>query len=402
MNHPDTLSLATVKVRPAAGLGLVTEIGAGLVSGEELENLLERFLVSIIPLAGARSGAVRVLTDDGAHMRLVGQLGLPSAVLATEGLVDRHCGVCGVAADSDALQWVDDLQPCARHNRDEPFGPDCKRVLAMSLRHDDQVLGIYNLFFDTDAGISPETAAVLRLIGELLGLALYNARIERERLRVTVMHERQALVHEVHDAIAQTLVYVKMRLPLLSDAMLAHDDQRSTKYLSDVRQSVTQVHDNLREVMTYFRTRMDPLGLLHAIQNIAAGFHDRTGIALVIENSAGALHLSDEQEVQVFHIVQEALANIAKHSSAKKARVAISRAAEQMEILIEDDGSGMAGAPAEPGLQASDSPAHFGMEIMKGRAERSGGSIEVGQNDGSGTRVRLLIPANLASDKAVP
>ncbi len=390
----ETLLHTTSHVGAGTEPGLVGQGAAGLASGDELEQLLERFLVSVIALAGARAGAVRVLSDDGAHLRLVAQVGLPDAVQASERLVGRHCGVCGVALDSPDLHWLDDPGPCSHANQGATFGPDCARVLAMSLRHGDDVLGIYNLFFDSHATISPETAAVLRLICELLGLAMHNARFERERLRLTVLHERQALVHEVHDAIAQTLVYVKMRLPLLRDAMLAHDDQRSLKYLTDVNQSVTQVHDNLREVMTFFRTRMDPLGLLHAIQGIAAGFHERTGIVLEVDNSAGALHLSDEQEVQVFHIVQEALANIAKHSSASKARLAIRRVADGMEVLIEDDGSGMAGATAGASAPAAGATAHFGMEIMKGRAERLGGSISVGQNDGGGTRVRLLLPTN--------
>ncbi len=394
MTISETLQHTTSHVGAGAGPGVVGQNVAGPESADELEQLLERFLVSVIALAGARAGSVRVLSDDGAHLRLVAQVGLPDAVQASERLVERHCGVCGMAVDSPDLHWVDDLGPCLRCHQGQPFGPDCRRVLAMSLRHGDQVLGVYNLFFDTHAAISPETSAVLCLIGELLGLAMHNARSERERLRLTVLHERQALVHEVHDAIAQTLVYVKMRLPLLRDAMLAHDDQRSLKYLTDVNHSVTQVHDNLREVMTFFRTRMDPLGLLHAIQNTAAGFHERTGIVLEVDNSAGALHLSDEQEVQVFHIVQEALANIAKHSSASKARLAIRRVADGMEVLIEDDGSGIANTTAGAGVPAAGATAHFGMEIMKGRAERLGGSIAVGQSDGGGTRVRLLLPAN--------
>jgi two-component system nitrate/nitrite sensor histidine kinase NarX len=79
------------------------------------------------------------------------------------------------------------------------------------------------------------------------------------------------------------------------------------KYFSDVKSAVGEVHDNLREVMTYFRTRMDPLGLLHALQGMAKTFSDRNGVALEIRNSAQNLNLTDEQEVQVFHIVQEAL-----------------------------------------------------------------------------------------------
>ena len=394
MPHPAPPIPAPPAARPATGAGPDPSARDAAPGAKELESLLERFLGSIIPLAGSSSGAVRVLTDDGAHMRLVGQLGLPSSVLATEGLVNRDCAVCGSAVDSDNLQWVDDLQPCARQNRGQPFGAHCKRVLAMSLRHGEQVLGVYSLFFDTEPEISPQTAAVLRLTGELLGLALHNARFERERLRVRVLHERQELVHEVHDAFAQTLAYVKMRLPLLHDAMLAHDDQQSLKYLSDVNHSVSQVHENLREVMTYFRTRMDPLGLLHAIQDIAAGFHDRTGITLVVENTLGPLQLTDEQEVQIFHVVQEALANIAKHASAKHARLAFRRAAGQMEVLIEDDGSGIPSVAPDGPWRAPQAAAHFGMDIMKGRAERLGGSMEVGRNDGGGTRVRLLIPAH--------
>jgi two-component system nitrate/nitrite sensor histidine kinase NarX len=209
------------------------------------------------------------------------------------------------------------------------------------------------------------------------------------------MKERQEMVNEVHDTIAQTLAYVRMRLPLLNEAMLAHDDQRSLKYFSDVKQGVGEVHDNLREVMTYFRTRMDPLGLLHALQGVADGYFDRVGISLEIRNSAHGLNLTDEQEVQVFYIIQEALANIAKHSMARRAIVSIARDHDQLEFRIEDDGLGMDEPSVSTlitlakGLAPSN---HFGLEIMQSRAKRLGGSLAVGPNDGGGTRVRLLLP----------
>ncbi|MDO8767990.1 MAG: ATP-binding protein [Burkholderiaceae bacterium] len=384
-------------VNPVDGGAIVSGLTTELAAGRDLEPLLERFLVSIVALAGAQAGAVRILTDDGQSMRLVAQHGLPPHVLAAERLVERDCGMCGIAAGADVLGWVEDVRSCSRHSAPAYFGQQCKSVLAISLPHGNQVLGLYNLFFEADAHINPQTQTILRLIGQLLGLALHNARIERERLRVTVMKERQEMVNEVHDAIAQTLAYVRMRLPLLHDAMLAHDDPSSLKYFSDVRSAVGEVHDNLREVMTYFRTRMDPLGLLHALQGIADGFFSRTGITLEIRNSAQNLNLTDEQEVQVFHIVQEALANIAKHSMARRAVLVIDKTPQRLEFLIEDDGLGMA-APSvstivtmAKGLAPS---THLGLEIMQSRAQRLGGSLEVGMNDGGGTRVRLLLPAS--------
>lgn len=373
----------------------VGDLASEFALNSDLAPLLERFLIAILALAGAQAGAVRVLTDDGKAMRLVAQQGLPDDVQVAEQLVPRDCGVCGIAASGDVLGWVDDVRTCAKQSEHAYFGIQCRRVLAISLPHGGQVLGIYNLFFDSDASIDPQMQTMLRLIGQLLGLALHNARIERERLRVTVMKERQEMVNEVHDTIAQTLAYVRMRLPLLNESMLAHDDQRSLKYLSDVKMGVGEVHDKLREVMTYFRTRMDPLGLLHALQGVADGYFDRVGISLEIRNSVHSLNLTDEQEVQVFYIVQEALANIAKHSMARRAIVSIARDQQHLEFRIEDDGLGMDEPSVSTlitlakGLAPSN---HFGLDIMQSRARRLGGSLVVGPNDGGGTRVRLLLP----------
>lgn len=385
VNPSDTL--AGAETLPVAGL--FAEITAGLANGNKLETLLGQFLVPVIRLAGAQAGAVRTLSDDDQSMQLVGDAGLPPGVLLAERSVDRHCGICGIAADSNALAWADDLRPCTQRNRnDEYFSLHCKRVLAVPLRHRDRLLGIYNLFFDTEAELSPEIAAVLRSIGELLGLALYNARLERENLRVTVMNERKLLASEVHDTIAQTLVYMNMRMPLLRDAMLQHDDQLSMKYFSDVRQAVSEVQASLREILTNFRACMDPQGLLHALQGIADGFQSRTGVALEFSPAVSTLALSVEQEVQVFHIVQEALANISRHSHARRARLVIAQTADQFEVVIEDDGEGIA---LKPG-QALPGETHFGLEIMKERAQGLGGSLEVSPRAGGGTRVRLTIP----------
>jgi two-component system nitrate/nitrite sensor histidine kinase NarX len=392
------MTLPQPPLRPEVLLDMGAAVGglaAEFALNSDLTPLLERFLVAILALAGAQAGAVRVLTDDGKAMRLVAQQGLPDDVQVAERLVPRDCGVCGIAAAGDVLGWVDDVRTCAKHTEHAYFGIECQRVLAISLPHGGQVLGIYNLFFDSDAKINPQMETMLRLIGQLLGLALHNARIERERLRVTVMKERQEMVNEVHDTIAQTLAYVRMRLPLLNESMLAHDDQRSLKYLSDVKQGVGEVHDKLREVMTYFRTRMDPLGLLHALQGVADGYFDRVGISLEIRNSVHSLNLTDEQEVQVFYIVQEALANIAKHSMARRAIVSIARDHQLLEFRIEDDGLGMDEPSVSTlvtlakGLAPSN---HFGLDIMQSRAKRLGGSLVVGPNDGGGTRVRLMLP----------
>ena len=98
--------------------------------------------------------------------------------------------------------------------------------------------------------------------------------------------------------------------------------------------------------------------------------------------------LSVEQELQVFHIVQEALANVAKHSHARRAWLRVEAGADRLEIVVEDDGEGLH-ADAAAGRSGA---AHFGLEIMQERAQRLGGTLSIEPREGGGTRVRLCIP----------
>lgn len=372
--------------KPPVG-DLFVELSAGLAAGDDVEALLQRFLVPVLRLSGAQAGAVRTLSEDGTAMCLVGSIGLSEEMLEAERSVDRHCGVCGQAAHGDELVWTGDLQPCARRSQGTFLARRFKRLLAVPLRHRDKVLGIYNLFFEDEAQTGPDIAAVLRSVGELLGLALHNARLEREHLRAALLQERQMLANDVHDAVAQSLYFMKMRLPLLQDALLQHDEPRALRYHADLRQAVSDAHASLREILTHYRTRMDPKGLLHALQALQAGHRERTGIELVLDPRAARLKLSVDQELQVFHVVQEALANVAKHSHARRAWVRIEAGKKQLEIVIEDDGEGLP-ADAVPQLEA----AHFGLEIMRERALRLGGTLSIQQRDGGGTQVRLRLP----------
>jgi two-component system nitrate/nitrite sensor histidine kinase NarX len=399
MNPPPTIAEPSSPTElPPVG-DLFVEITAGLADGDDLEAQLERFLMPVVRLAGAQAGAVRALSSDGTRMRLVGSVGLPQEVTQAERSVERQCGACGQAAEHGSLVWATDLEPCTRRSHGEDyFGRRCRRVLAVPLRHRDRVLGVYNLFFDTEAEPGPDITAVLRSVGELLGLALHNARLEREHLRAIVLHERQMLANEVHDAVAQTLSFMKMRLPLLHDAMLQHDDASSLKYHADLCAAVSDAHASLREILTHFRTRMDPKGLLHALQAIQVGYAGRTGISLMLDNRAAELELTVEQEVQVFHIVQEALANVAKHSHAKRASVLIEQGSHQLDITVEDDGAGLPSNPATAD-RATAGERHFGLEIMQERAQRIGGTVSFQARAGGGTRVRLCIPMVAAGAK---
>ena len=364
---------------------MLAAIAADLASDSDLNRLLERLLGPIVSLAGAQAGAVRVLSSDGHQLQLVGSLGLPADPCSPSSAVDRHCGHCGAAADGHQMVWATDLSACADRTGSAYFGQDCRRLLAVPLQHRGRTLGVYNLFFVDATEPSPEVQAMLRSIGELLGLALNNAWLEQERLRMTLMAERQMMAAEVHDSLAQSLAFAKMRMPLLHDAMLAHDDARAQSLYDDVRRAMSEAHASLRGILTHFRAPMDPQGLVHALGASAENFRRTTGTELDFVNELPGLRLPAEQESQVFHIVQEALSNVARHAGARHARLHIAPARPgELEVVIEDDGAGL--PPAVAG------GSHYGMEIMVERARRLAGMLEVGGRQGGGTRVRLTFP----------
>ena len=391
--HVDKIIEPTVPPVSAGSLGvsdagLLAEIAAGLSTDSDMSALLQRFLEPIVHLAGASAGAVRVLSDAGDRLVMINSIGLPGAASGAEHAVDRHCGYCGAATDSRALVWAADIDDCARRIGAGFFGNDCRRMLAVPLQHRGRVLGVYNLFYAEGVEPAPEIRAVLKTIGELIGLAMNNAALEAETLRARLMHERQAMAAEVHDSIAQTLTFVKMRLPLLQDALHARDEASATRYLGDVREAIVEAHQKLREIVAHLRTRIDPRGLDRALQSLAARFRQRSGIELIYRNAATGLKLPAEVETDVFHIAQETLANIEKHSAAHHTWFTFDTTPGSFEIRIEDDGVG----PATTDEQTDDG-SHFGLGIMSERAQRLGGQLTVAPRPAGGTRVRLAFPA---------
>ena len=276
----------------SAQAGLLADIAAGLATGSDLATLLEQLLAPIVRLAGAQSGAVRVLSVAGDTLELVGAIGLPAQPCSGGPVAGSDCGPCGAAAGSQRMVWACDASECtAPSAQGAGAAPACQHMMAVPLRHRGRTLGVYNLFFAHDREPSADVREILQSVGELLGLALNNARLEQEHLRATLLRERQMMAADVHDSLAQSLAFVKMRMPLLHDAMRAHDDVQGQRYYEEVRGAISQAHASLRAIVSQLRLPMDPQGLLHALGSTAEHFRIGSGIELEFVNELPSLQI---------------------------------------------------------------------------------------------------------------
>lgn len=367
-------------------LHVLSEVAASLACEHDLEGLLTRFLRTLIRLSGASAGVVRLITPDGAQLRMLAHVGLPPGMVDSERLVPVDCGVCGAAAKSESVCQVRVFGACRAHH-DHPYFEQCRGIVAVPLRFNGKVLGVYNLFMEGEDDIPDDVSAVFTSISEHLGMAVENTRLIRENLRMTLINERQMMANEVHDSLAQSMAYMKMRMALLQDALTAGTTDKATKYATDIQQALEDAYSSLRDLLTEFRKQMDPLGLEHAFREVVANFHSRTGITLTFSNQISNLKLDEEQEVQIFRIVQEALANVVRHSGAAHAWLRMEEASDQYCFTVEDDGRGVFVLGATPDLRH-----HFGISIMRERAQILGGTVELSNRAKGGARLKLFVP----------
>jgi len=374
--------------RPDASGVAAAVAGASGVGGTP-QSMLDAFLVTVVRLAGARAGAVRALTPEGNQLRLVAAWGLPEEVLAREALIGP-CGVCGDALQGDGVRVAENASRCGKLAVDTFFEQVCTGTVAVPLEYKGRSVGVFTLFFDGVHSLRGEVIHLLRPVGQLFGLALENARLERENLQSSLVHERQTIAGELHDSLAQSLTFVRMRMPLLQDAISQQDTPRALKYCQDVNDELGSANRRMRELITHFRAGMDAQGLHRALEQMADTFYERTGVALDFDCRIPELRLSADVEVQTFHILQEALANVRRHSGARNARLRVEREGPDVVFSVHDDGCGFALQACQGKGTARTS---FGLDIMRERAQAIGARVTFENAPGGGARVVVRVPA---------
>jgi nitrate/nitrite-specific signal transduction histidine kinase len=329
---------------------------------------------------------VRTVLDDGSSMDLIAASGAGAKARARIAHTGADCGVCAVALRTGQIQASTDACACVRELAGSDGG---HQVVAVALRHNEQPCGVLSLFLDGPAAAAQLPPAVLQLLpalGDVIGTAVENTRQTEFHVHSSVMQERHMLANEVHDSLAQNLTSIRMRTSLLRDAVASQDQRRAAQYLEEIDESLAVAQARVREIITEFRAQMDAPRLLPALEFAIEELRGASGVEIELDCQVREPRLSPYEEVQVFYIAREALTNALKHSQASRVRVVLSERAGSYELRVEDNGVGLdSGKAADHG--------HFGLNIMRERAQRVGGTIELQRGERGGTCVRLTFPS---------
>lgn len=351
-------------------LGLLYET-TRLLSGSRVDaEALRTVLARVEGALGAEGGMICARHGDSAR-------GFPLAVSEhrlPQHCVDKACGQC--AGAEGVVRWSA-----------EPGEGGERRVVSIPLTDSGITMGVMPLVIGPGRGLEPWQIDLAETVGRHIGAALGAAARHEEGHKLAVLQERSIIARELHDSIAQSLAYTKIQLVRL--AALLHDERRRNEVdavVAEVREGVSTAYRQLREVLTTFRLKVGREGLHGMLEDALTEFRSRTGLAATLDNRLIGFELSANQQIHVLQIVREALSNTEKHAHARSAWVRLDRgAAGEVQVEIEDDGVGL---PADPEKRH-----HFGLSIMRDRAETLGGTLRIEPRPAGGTRVRLAFQA---------
>lgn len=218
--------------------------------------------------------------------------------------------------------------------------------------------------------------------------------IRREVLKISEQ-ERRRIGQDLHDGIGQFLAGIALLgTELASSLAEAHRPEAplALELVSLARRGDSEVRHLARGLMPL---SFQSGGLAEALSLLAADVERLFRIPCVLDIDPDLPDQEDQTASDLYHIAQEAVNNAMKHAAARRLDVSLRRSDAHVELSVCDDGNGFASGDAsdETGL---------GLRIMRYRALRIGGELEIISSPGAGTRVACRVPLGVSRPTRAP
>lgn len=362
------------------------EFSQEIVSQLNLDHLIQSVVDRSRTLMRADGASLCLLTPDGGSVelasttnhkqavkKLVQPIGdnLPDVVVASNRTISSQVSSFGCSF----LQHIPDHQ-----------------CLSAPLHVGEQVIGAICVVRSKDQPFEEEESRAFSLLANSAAIAILNARYAEQARqlaqRAAALSERERLASELHDNLAQTLNLVNFKIGQIQ-AMLS--DSMSETAQTEIKQVQTNVESAIEEVRLVVSEMASPANtyeeeLLPQLERSVEEFEQATGIVVGVTGVGPSLsRLTALAQKQLLMIISEALTNIQHHAEAENVSLHFCADQDSLHVTIEDDGKGF-----QPEMIKGNH--HLGLRIMRTRAERSGGTVDIVSSLGKGTRVNACFP----------
>ena len=353
-----------------------------------VRDVLQVIVRSARSLVGARYAALGVPDARDSFAEFVVD-GISSQQWEAIGPLPRRHGMLGVLLRDGKPVRLANIQADPRFEGWPSAHPRMTHFLGVPVRDGDQVLGA---IFAADkvtaksSGFTERDEEILTLFATHAAIALTNARLYERSREASVLTERARLARELHDAVTQKLF--SLRAHTRAARVLASRSSGSEavgEELEAVEALAADAHAELRAVIDGLAPPdLAAGGLASSLTKygeLAARAH---GVPVRVCVSSDVPALCAEAEAALYRVAQEALHNALRHAFASSVTVTLDRSGRWVVLEVADDGRGFGSEGRSGGL---------GLASIRERARSVGGSLNVESVPGSGTRVRMKVPA---------
>ncbi len=292
----------------------------------------------------------------------------------------------------------DQCAVCLGEGRSHTFKLDASdsrtavNIFSAPIRDKSQQYGVLLVEFPVEMHLEEWQERLLETVASHIALAISVAKQVTQSRKLSLMEERSVIARELHDSIAQSLSYLKIQVSKLEKSINDERDKKDILLVSaDLRAALNGAYRQLRELLTTFRLRVTDADLGKLLAETVEEFSIRSGFPIELVNHIGNCQFSPNAEIHIIQIIRESLSNVIRHANATRARVALEcDQSGRVDVSIEDDGIGID--------DEGDMMHHYGLPIMKERAEWLGGRLTIAEPAGGGTRINLSFNITDASD----
>jgi signal transduction histidine kinase len=367
------------------------ELGRDVTASPDLGDLLHSTVGRARALLNTDVAAVLLLTPDGEQLAMAAHEGLRTPGMQELRLLSDH-GLQGLALDLQQPVIVEDYQKDERL-RGRPARLVSEEGLisqiAVPLLGKRGPLGTMTVGNRRRTRFSQREADLLEAFANWTAVAIEASRLYEKLESLARLEERERIGMDLHDGVIQSIYAVGLGL---EDAMYRLENEPCDQIRPSIEKAIDDLTGVIKDIRSYiFDLRpaaSEVTNLKDAIRQLVDDVRVNALIDAKFECRGDKLDLLDQQQsITLFHIAQEALNNVIKHSGATSASVRLTQKGRRFVLEVQDSGTGFLvqdGGPKEK----------HGLRNMRDRARSVGGDLTIDSRPGHGTTVRIEVFAN--------
>ncbi|HSV86200.1 MAG TPA: GAF domain-containing protein [Levilinea sp.] len=380
-----------VLTRRNENLALLNELASTLASSFDIDAILDKSLSQVMDYLSLEVCEVYLRQGDARNLVRVHHRSKSLTGLWDQTEFRFGEGMVGMTAESGQANQLTLTGENGFDLSQSVLDSEFNRIACFPLNGRQGVLGVFCVATRPSQPLGELEMQFLTAISSWIGTSVENVRLNIQQRRLVVLEERERIGMDLHDGVIQSIYAVGLTLE--HARLLMNED--ATRAMQRIEQAIADLNSTIRDIRAYIldlRPRqLHNEDLARGVQRLMSEFRANTLVEVTLRVPAdGLAGLPDAQAIALFHICQEALANIAKHARAQHVNITLWATAGRALLEVQDDGLGFEAEKVRLTLG-------HGLSNMQTRARNAGGDVDFTSEPGHGTTVFAWVPFSTES-----